>query len=235
MTLAVYGDAPYGTTPTDTAEFAATPAFIDSVNADPDVSLVLHVGDIHSGKQYCTEAYDQSISDLWTSVRGPAGLHARRQRVDRLPQDGRGRRRLQRDDRADRLRARRRRQPGRLRRAATRSPTSPWCARSSSRTPGVTLGQHKLQVLSQAQRLRTARTRPTRRTSRTSCGSSAASCSSPSTCPAAPTTTPTPGTARRPTTAAQTAGDRRTAPAPTCAGSTRAFAPAQRGRRQGAS
>ena len=38
---------------------AATPAFIDSINADPDVALVLHVGDIHSGKQYCTEAYDQ--------------------------------------------------------------------------------------------------------------------------------------------------------------------------------
>ena len=52
FTLAVYGDAPYGTTPTDTAEFAATPAFIDSVNADPDVRTVVHVGDIHSGKQF---------------------------------------------------------------------------------------------------------------------------------------------------------------------------------------
>ena len=59
LTLAVYGDAPYGTTPTDTAESEATPAFIDSVNADPKVDLVLHVGDIHSGKQYCTQAYDQ--------------------------------------------------------------------------------------------------------------------------------------------------------------------------------
>jgi hypothetical protein len=34
--VAVYGDAPYGTSPTDTAQFAATPAFIDSINADPD-------------------------------------------------------------------------------------------------------------------------------------------------------------------------------------------------------
>src|SRR5689334_21283147 len=57
LTLAVYGDAPYGTTPTDTAEFQATPDFIRSVNADPQVRLVMHVGDIHSGKQYCTQAY----------------------------------------------------------------------------------------------------------------------------------------------------------------------------------
>jgi hypothetical protein len=32
--LAVYGDAPYGTTPTDTVEFQKTAAFIDTVNAD---------------------------------------------------------------------------------------------------------------------------------------------------------------------------------------------------------
>ena len=71
FTVAVYGDAPYGTKPTDTAEFAATPAFIDSVNADPDVSTVIHVGDIHSGKQYCTEAYDRSVYDLWTRFADP--------------------------------------------------------------------------------------------------------------------------------------------------------------------
>jgi hypothetical protein len=71
LTLAVYGDAPYGTTPDDTAEFLATPAFIDSINADPKVSLVVHVGDIHSGKQYCTEAYDRSIFSLWTAYKDP--------------------------------------------------------------------------------------------------------------------------------------------------------------------
>ena len=70
-TIAVFGDAPYGTNPSDTAEFAATPAFIDTINADPDVSLVLHVGDIHSGKQYCTEAYDRSIYDLWQAFKDP--------------------------------------------------------------------------------------------------------------------------------------------------------------------
>jgi hypothetical protein len=71
LTVAVYGDAPYGTTPTDTAELTATPAFIDSINRDPKVDLVLHVGDIHSGKQYCTQAYDQSIFDLWTQFKDP--------------------------------------------------------------------------------------------------------------------------------------------------------------------
>ncbi|MEA2218851.1 MAG: hypothetical protein QOJ35_1477 [Solirubrobacteraceae bacterium] len=71
QTVAVYGDAPYGTTPTDTAEFQATPAFIDSINADRDVQGVLQVGDIHSGKQYCTRAYDQSVFDLWKRFQDP--------------------------------------------------------------------------------------------------------------------------------------------------------------------
>jgi hypothetical protein len=70
-TLAVYGDAPYGTTPKDTAEFDLTPSFITAVNADAKIDLVLHVGDIHSGKQYCTKAYDQSIYDLWTAFKKP--------------------------------------------------------------------------------------------------------------------------------------------------------------------
>src|SRR2546421_10529288 len=71
LTVAVFGDSPYGTTPTDTAELVASPAFIDSINADSAVDLVLHVGDIHSGKQYCTVAYDSSIFDLWTAFKSP--------------------------------------------------------------------------------------------------------------------------------------------------------------------
>jgi len=71
FTIAVYGDAPYGTSNTDTAEFDATPAFITAVNDDPSVSLVAHVGDIHSGSQRCTEAYDQSIATLWSSFADP--------------------------------------------------------------------------------------------------------------------------------------------------------------------
>ena len=71
FTYAVYGDAPYGVNPTDTSETDATPAFIDAVNADPDISTVVHVGDIHSGKQYCTEAYDRQIADLWSHFEDP--------------------------------------------------------------------------------------------------------------------------------------------------------------------
>ncbi len=71
FTYAVYGDAPYGVNPTDTSETDATPAFIDAVNADPDVSTVIHVGDIHSGKQYCTEAYDRQVADLWSHFADP--------------------------------------------------------------------------------------------------------------------------------------------------------------------
>lgn len=69
--FAVFGDAPYGTTPTDQAQFLATPAFIDSINADASLAVALHVGDIHSGKQYCTLAYDQSIYDRWSAFRLP--------------------------------------------------------------------------------------------------------------------------------------------------------------------
>ena len=71
FSYAVYGDAPYGTSPTDTSETEATPAFIRTVNADRAVSTVLHVGDIHSGSQYCTQAYDQQVADLWTEFAVP--------------------------------------------------------------------------------------------------------------------------------------------------------------------
>jgi Calcineurin-like phosphoesterase len=71
FTLAVFGDEPYGTVQGDHAQLDATPAFIDSMNADPDVSTVIHLGDIHSGKQWCTQPYDQSIADLWTRFTDP--------------------------------------------------------------------------------------------------------------------------------------------------------------------
>jgi hypothetical protein len=70
-TLAVYGDAPYGTTPTDTSQTALTPAFIAAVNADAEVEMILHVGDIHSGKQLCTEDYDRTVFNLWTAFKRP--------------------------------------------------------------------------------------------------------------------------------------------------------------------
>ncbi|MBO9521009.1 MAG: hypothetical protein J7518_05670 [Nocardioidaceae bacterium] len=71
FSYAVYGDAPYGTSPTDTSETDATPGFIAKVNADPAVSGIVHVGDIHSGSQYCTEAYDRQIAALWSTFADP--------------------------------------------------------------------------------------------------------------------------------------------------------------------
>ncbi|MEC4750384.1 metallophosphoesterase [Methylomicrobium sp. Wu6] len=91
VTLAVYGDSPYGCkagecpsdqpnirpdskdgpNPGDPRQIEATPAFIKAINADPKVRLVLHVGDIHSGSQYCTLAYNRTIFDLWTQFKNP--------------------------------------------------------------------------------------------------------------------------------------------------------------------
>ena len=71
LTVAVYGDLPYGVTPDDTTQTDKTLAFISTINDDPQVDLVLHVGDIHSGKQYCTEAYDLQIFDFWTTFKNP--------------------------------------------------------------------------------------------------------------------------------------------------------------------
>ena len=71
LSIAVFGDSPYGTSDADTAQFKATPAFIQTINSDRDVSLVLHVGDIHSGKQTCTLEYDQSIYSMWTAFKFP--------------------------------------------------------------------------------------------------------------------------------------------------------------------
>src|SRR5262249_28142125 len=50
-TIAVFGDWPYNDILLNNASL-----LIDSVNQDPDVSLVIHVGDIHSGSMPCTSA-----------------------------------------------------------------------------------------------------------------------------------------------------------------------------------
>ena len=51
LTLAVFGDWPYSQVLLDSAKLLT-----DSVNADRKVDVVMHVGDIHSGKQPCTSA-----------------------------------------------------------------------------------------------------------------------------------------------------------------------------------
>lgn len=67
-TIAVFGDAPYGA---DHAQLDATPAFIETINADPRVDSVIHVGDIHSGSEPCTKTYDDQIAADWQAFVDP--------------------------------------------------------------------------------------------------------------------------------------------------------------------
>ena len=50
FTFAVIGDVPYGT-----AAEEHFPTFIQGINADPDVTMVTHLGDIKSGSTTCTD------------------------------------------------------------------------------------------------------------------------------------------------------------------------------------
>jgi hypothetical protein len=52
FTFAVIGDIPYGD-----AQIANFPNVIGQINADPDVRLVMHAGDIKSGSSLCSDSY----------------------------------------------------------------------------------------------------------------------------------------------------------------------------------
>ena len=69
--VAVIGDSPYGIAYGDTAQYKANPAFISALNTDNSLSLALHVGDIHSGKEYCTESYNLGVFTQWKSFKMP--------------------------------------------------------------------------------------------------------------------------------------------------------------------
>lgn len=78
LTLAVFGDSPYGRSAyapvgqtADTFQFQKTPAFIGTINNDPAIGDVIDVGDIHSGKEFCTENYDASIAAAWQTFTKP--------------------------------------------------------------------------------------------------------------------------------------------------------------------
>jgi calcineurin-like phosphoesterase family protein len=75
LTLAVYGDSPYWDTTKlalpKKAEFDATPAFIQTINADPSIQEVVHVGDIHSGSEACTVPFDEAVFDFWKAFVQP--------------------------------------------------------------------------------------------------------------------------------------------------------------------
>jgi hypothetical protein len=55
-TFAVIGDLPYGAPAAE-----AFPEVVDRINADPDVKLVAHLGDIKSGSTRCSDEYFASI------------------------------------------------------------------------------------------------------------------------------------------------------------------------------
>lgn len=77
-TIAVFGDWPYNKLLIDNAKL-----LIDSVNKDGDVSLVMHLGDIHSGSMPCTSAgilppvptsdpgYNQKIFSFFQQFKSP--------------------------------------------------------------------------------------------------------------------------------------------------------------------
>jgi hypothetical protein len=74
----VYGDSPYGVTAyspggqtANTWQRDLSPEFVSRINSDTDLSEIIHVGDIHSGKQFCTEAYDTDIASLWQTFTKP--------------------------------------------------------------------------------------------------------------------------------------------------------------------
>ncbi len=65
FSVALVGDSPYGVAYGDNTQYLANPAFIAKVNGDASLSAVLHVGDIHSGKEFCTEAYNLGVFNQW--------------------------------------------------------------------------------------------------------------------------------------------------------------------------
>lgn len=66
LTLAVIGDTPYGD-----EQIAAFPALVDEVNRDRHVEIVLHLGDIQTGKSPCTNAYLKRARELFDSFADP--------------------------------------------------------------------------------------------------------------------------------------------------------------------
>lgn len=66
LTLAVYGDTPY--TP---GLLADRPRLVDSINSDPKVDLVAHLGDIHSGSMPCDTSFNETILGFFQSFKDP--------------------------------------------------------------------------------------------------------------------------------------------------------------------
>lgn len=66
FTFAVIGDIPYGA-----AQIASFPNVIKQINADPEVQLVDHLGDIKSGSSLCTDDYFAQIKARFDTFTDP--------------------------------------------------------------------------------------------------------------------------------------------------------------------
>jgi hypothetical protein len=68
---------PYGLSPSNNAgvvedaQFKAIPGFFTKINADTDLSTVMHLGDIHSGSEPCTEAFNRSVAAQMATLKFP--------------------------------------------------------------------------------------------------------------------------------------------------------------------
>ena len=60
LDIAVIGDTPYGS-----AAIALFPTMVDAINADPKVREVVHIGDLKSGSEQCSDARLQLSPDLY--------------------------------------------------------------------------------------------------------------------------------------------------------------------------
>ncbi|HMJ37774.1 MAG TPA: esterase-like activity of phytase family protein [Baekduia sp.] len=66
QTYAIIGDTPYGA-----AQLANFPNDIKTINADPDVARVMHVGDIKDGSSRCDTSYFQQIRSAFDAFADP--------------------------------------------------------------------------------------------------------------------------------------------------------------------
>lgn len=65
-TVSLIGDVPYGD-----IKIAAFPGFIDFINSDPKVDIVVHVGDIKNGSTLCTDTYFDFVLEQFNRLKDP--------------------------------------------------------------------------------------------------------------------------------------------------------------------
>lgn len=79
LVFALIGDTPYGD-----VERMQCPALVDHINADPDVEMVLHAGDVKDGRSTCSDQRFADLTALFDTFEDPFVLTPG-QRVDGLP------------------------------------------------------------------------------------------------------------------------------------------------------